>query len=177
MLKNKTCSVDGCEKDFYCKLLCNMHYLRKVRTGEVGEAEPRHKIHRNLEIDWNDRDQVRKYYREVHATGYYKNRREEGRKTDPDFEKTIKSMHNKRFGGLREAVLERDNYCCQHCGMTDEEHREKWDCQVSLHHIDGQGSHSETKNHTMENLLTLCKSCHSIEDWKRIKKARRCIDK
>lgn len=63
-----------------------------------------------------------------------------------------------RFGGYRELVLKRDNYQCQICGI---------DKYLVVHHIDGSGNDRETKigknkaNNTTENLITLCRGCHS----------------
>lgn len=70
-------------------------------------------------------------------------------------------MHRKRFGGLREAVLERDGYCCVECGMTREEHRDRWGRDLTIDHIDGEGRNSEEPNNEMNNLRTLCLSDHT----------------
>jgi hypothetical protein len=72
-----------------------------------------------------------------------------------------------RFGGNRQYVLERDGYKCQECGMTDAEHREKWNRQITIDHIDGQGRYSETQNNDVSNLVTLCLSCHGRKDVQR----------
>ena len=62
---------------------------------------------------------------------------------------------NKRyFGGNRDKVLERDGYKCVRCGNS----RKK---DLIVHHIDGLGRTSEEKNNNMDNLQTLCLSCHS----------------
>lgn len=37
-MRNATCSVDGCNRPFYCKLMCRVHYTRIRETGEVGPA-------------------------------------------------------------------------------------------------------------------------------------------
>jgi 5-methylcytosine-specific restriction endonuclease McrA len=52
--------------------------------------------------------------------------------------------------------LERDGYRCQHCS-TDQ--------ILEVHHIDGRGTTTpkELRNHALENLLTLCTSCHAKE--------------
>lgn len=78
--------------------------------------------------------------------------------------KSILSMHGARFGRLRSRVLERDNYTCRVCGMTDGEHREKWNREITVDHLDGNGRYSDKKNNTMENLWTLCLSCHGRRD-------------
>lgn len=37
-MRNATCSVDGCDRPFYCKLMCRMHYGRVRDTGSAGPA-------------------------------------------------------------------------------------------------------------------------------------------
>jgi len=59
-----------------------------------------------------------------------------------------------RFGGNREKALERDLYTCQKCGAN---HHIK---KLEVHHIDKQGRHKEIQNHDLNNLLTVCASCH-----------------
>lgn len=34
----KLCSVDGCNRPFYAKNMCSMHYKRAKKTGSVGQA-------------------------------------------------------------------------------------------------------------------------------------------
>jgi len=62
-------------------------------------------------------------------------------------------------GGLREAVLERDDRACVQCSMTDEEHKAKWSRPITVDHKDRDRSHN-----TMENLQTLCLTCHGKKD-------------
>jgi len=74
-----------------------------------------------------------------------------------------------RFGGNRHVVLERDNFTCQLCGMTDTNHRQQFNRSITVDHKDGQGRYSPTKNHTLENLWVLCLRCHGRKDVKRRK--------
>jgi 5-methylcytosine-specific restriction endonuclease McrA len=71
------------------------------------------------------------------------------------------------FGGNKKMVLERDNYTCQECGMTNEEHIKRWSRNITVDHIDGNGRNSKTKNNNLDNLITLCLSCHGRKDEKR----------
>lgn len=66
---------------------------------------------------------------------------------------------NHANGGLRDAVLKRDNYSCVRCGMTDKEHKERWNRPITVDHKD-----KNKKNNTMENLQTLCLRCHGKKD-------------
>lgn len=62
-------------------------------------------------------------------------------------------------GGLRSKILKRDGYKCRHCGMSDQEHKERWNRPITIDHID-----QNRNNNTMENLQTLCLSCHGKKD-------------
>lgn len=69
---------------------------------------------------------------------------------------TQRAKDNYMFGGNRQAALERDKFTCQHCGATSDLH---------VHHIDGNGvtSARETRNNAIDNLVTLCRGCHTKE--------------
>jgi Trp operon repressor len=70
------------------------------------------------------------------------------------------------FSGNRELVILRDNEKCINCGMTREEHKEKYGRDITVDHIDGNGRSKEAalKNSELENLQTLCLSCHGKKD-------------
>ena len=71
---------------------------------------------------------------------------------------------SKEWKETREYVLKRDNYLCQHCGELAEEVHHKihltpfniTDASISL---------------GADNLVSLCKNCHSIEHNETIKQA------
>lgn len=68
----------------------------------------------------------------------------------------LKDHHNKkRFGGNKFKAMERDEYKCRNCGI---------DKNLEIHHIDGTGYKSigdpKKSNNSLENLMTLCHSCH-----------------
>ncbi len=73
------------------------------------------------------------------------------------------------FGGNRFKVLERDRYSCVKCGMTNSEHKKRWKREITVDHIDGNGRNSKTKNNKLDNLQTLCASCHCRKDIARRK--------
>ena len=78
-------------------------------------------------------------------------------------------MHKIRFGGIRETVIYRDGEKCVICKMTRIEHKKRWNLDISIDHIDGQGRNTKNPNNKPENLRTLCLSCHgridSLRGW------------
>jgi 5-methylcytosine-specific restriction endonuclease McrA len=69
-----------------------------------------------------------------------------------------------QFGGNRVKVLERDNYTCQKCNRTHHE------VKLIVHHKDGSGRKHKATNNKMNNLVTLCRGCHSkLHNTKAIK--------
>ena len=57
---------------------------------------------------------------------------------------------------LKEQIRQRDDYICQLCGISQDEHVELIDDKLSVHHID-----YDKTNNVSSNLISLCKSCHS----------------
>jgi len=73
-------------------------------------------------------------------------------------------LNNLRFGGQRQEILERDNWACQKCGMSQEQHILLFNRGLTIDHIDGQGRKSKNPNNDPENLITLCLRCHGFKD-------------
>ena len=69
-----------------------------------------------------------------------------------------------RFDGLRTKVLERDNFKCIKCGMTNKQHYVLYARCLTIDHIDGKGRNQEVKNNDLSNLQTLCLVCHGKKD-------------
>ena len=61
---------------------------------------------------------------------------------------------NYAFSGNRAKALERDGFACCHCRTQSD---------LCVHHIDGNGTTSprESRNNSLDNLMTLCRSCHT----------------
>ena len=63
---------------------------------------------------------------------------------------------------LKNSIRKRDNYECQNCGMTEEEHLIVKGRILSVHHID------YNKNNCNEyNLITVCDSCNTRANFNR----------
>lgn len=76
-------------------------------------------------------------------------------------EKGYSETSHYRVGKLRKRVLVRDRFRCVSCGMTDEEHRQRWNRPITIDHKD-----RNRKNNSLENLQTLCLRCHGRKDLK-----------
>jgi len=72
----------------------------------------------------------------------------------------------RRFGGNKQLALERDNFQCLNCGMSQEQHFILFNRGLTVDHIDGKGRNSEVKNNSLDNLQTLCLRCHGHKDAK-----------
>jgi hypothetical protein len=69
---------------------------------------------------------------------------------------------------LKENIRKFDNYICQNCGMTEEEHLITIGTILNVHHID-----YNKKNCNKNNLITLCRQCnlranYNREYWKEL---------
>jgi hypothetical protein len=63
---------------------------------------------------------------------------------------------------LKYKVRTRDNFECQNCGMTEEEHLSVYGFCLEVHHID-----YNKKNNKLINLITLCKQCNIRANYNR----------
>ena len=78
----------------------------------------------------------------------------------------LKKLSDRSWDKIRKKVYERDKWTCQICGKH---------CQakdIQCHHIT---PYRISHNDDMENLITLCRSCHMREEWKHYRKGRRFI--
>lgn len=70
----------------------------------------------------------------------------------------------------KRAAIKRDR-ACKHCGMTPEESKEKYNANLEVHHIKPFRYFSSPEDaNVMDNLITLCKSCHKKAEWEFHKK-------
>lgn len=63
---------------------------------------------------------------------------------------------------LKHKIRQRDNFICQCCGMTEEEHVEKYGKCLTIHHIDYNKKNCEKKN-----LITVCIGCNTKANYNR----------
>jgi len=72
-------------------------------------------------------------------------------------------VYPKEFNNeLKEEIRKRDNYTCQHCGITEEEHIIVFGKILTVHHID-----YNKQNCNEDNLITLCGSDNTRANYNR----------
>ncbi len=116
-------------------------------------------------INWKDKEQVKKYRKKWRQENKeeLKIYAEEYHRRNPEIRKKVWDKH--MYGGNAQAVLERDNFECQDCGMTQEQHIIVFGNRLNIHHKDitGKSTKKPFKNNDMDNLRTLCIRCHTTE--------------
>lgn len=161
-MKNKTCTVKECIRKYKAKNYCNMHYLRWIRNGSAGEMSERKLPNGTLRILGEPyKKEYFRFYRQLR--GY----------------KSLPYMNKIRFGNVREAVILRDDECCVNCGMTREDHKEKFGRDITVNHKDHCSKRSNNDsffgkpNNELSNLETLCLHCHGSVDGRYSVKLRK----
>jgi len=84
-------------------------------------------------------------------------------------------FYGENWDNVREEIIKRDNEQCQSCAMIRKRCREKYNTDLSVHHIiprenyrkdDGTIDFDEANK--QENLITLCSKCHTFFERKDI---------
>lgn len=65
------------------------------------------------------------------------------------------------WDSIRKQIRERDNYTCQHCGITENDWKHISGQSLQVHHIE---LYRISKNNHPTNLITLCNRCHTKAD-------------
>jgi len=79
----------------------------------------------------------------------------------------------KRWDTIKKLVKERDDYTCQHCGITEKEWMIKVGQPLQVHHII---LYRISKNNEFNNLITLCGSCHRKADSKNLRELKKPVE-
>jgi len=73
------------------------------------------------------------------------------------------SGYSLEFFKIKDIIRKRDNFECQNCDTTEEEHITVYGKTLTVHHID-----YNKKNNRERNLITLCNSCNLRANFNRI---------
>ncbi len=119
---------------------------RRARLGEVYREYERQRYADNPE---SKKASKKDYYKRARQrTAFFEDLKRRARIAQNKY------RDNALFGGNKELVFKRDGYECKVCGVKE---------PLCIHHIDGNGTTTpiEQRNNAIENLVTLCFSCHS----------------
>jgi len=107
------------------------------------------------------KDLCRRCYDKKHRDRILKSHREWDKR---NAHKKKQSSNKFYFSGNRDLALERDNWECQECGMSQEKCIVVFNRALSVHHIDENGLNvsKKEKNNDLDNLITLCTRCHNL---------------
>jgi len=107
------------------------------------------------------KEEIKKYRREWRLK--HKDRLNKERKiwADKNRKELRKQWDISKFGGNRQEVYERDNFQCQECGMTQEQHILLFNRKLDIHHRDWKGRNEKSPDNSLDNLITLCLRCHA----------------
>ena len=154
-MKTKKCSNCGIEKS-----LENFYQGKSYAHGIASVCKEcqieyqKQRYHSNIEVL---REYQKNHFRE-NGERYREYKREHYKKTPEIYIEKRKVKYNKkRFSGNKYIVLERDKYKCQKCGA---------DASLVVNHKDGSGRGKIINNNNLDNLVTLCNSCHPKLHWK-----------
>lgn len=82
---------------------------------------------------------------------------------EDDIERYREYMASEDWRTRREEFLAQpDNQWCFDCGVTREQHREFWGCDISVHHV----SYRRVGAELDADLQTLCRTCHDFRESK-----------
>jgi len=73
-----------------------------------------------------------------------------------------KKNYGTNWEEVRKRALSRDRWRCQHCGLSNSDHNEKYGDSLHVHHIQPLHQFDEPENaNFLANLITLCQVCHN----------------
>jgi hypothetical protein len=85
------------------------------------------------------------------------------------------SYYQTKWQELRTQIYERDNYTCQICGIhCNGKNRKNGKSRIQCHHII---PYRISQDNSLENLITLCASCHMEEERKYYSKIKGALSR
>jgi len=164
---------------YFCNASCQLNY--EYSTGKRNKkdivSKAQNIAHKKLkQHNWLNNVESRENLRKIQQSEEYRLKMSEMRIGDknPMFGKYGKEAGHYKGGSLRlfktafrgigwklkkAKIKERDNYCCQKCGINEEELIQN----LQVHHI---VPYKCTQDNSDENLITLCSKCHASEEPK-----------
>lgn len=90
---------------------------------------------------------------------------QEGEK-HPRFNPDYDADYGPHWRNIRQHIRERDNFCCQNCGVTQNEYIQAYNRKLDVHHITPLSEFSDIEEANKDsNLITLCLPCHRKAEY------------
>lgn len=88
----------------------------------------------------------------------------------PRYDEKSTKRYGENWSYIREKVIKRDSEVCQSCGISREKHLTVKNIDLDVHHIKPRKEFIENnmsidEANEMDNLETLCRSCHMNKEW------------
>lgn len=138
----------------------------KVRQEYVPESEVKEELEYYLTLDLTIKQMSelmavdsKSITNRLHRFGLQQGRRSGNR--HPDWRGGHSRYRGEDWYAQRHATIKRDNYTCQICGVTIDELESSQ--YMHVHHI---VPYRLTQDNSLDNLITLCASCHNKEEAK-----------
>jgi 5-methylcytosine-specific restriction endonuclease McrA len=158
----------------FCTPSCHGEWISEHNTGE---NNPRFNPDLTVSCEWcgkehqksqNKIERNEKHFCSMNCRGEWQSENRRGR----NHPRWIEDNNRISYGGYwekqRKKRLKRDSHECVVCGKSNEQHKMDHGKGLDVHHITKarkflreDGSIDEGKAHRLENLITLCISCHS----------------
>lgn len=138
------------------KVVANAHFNRKFCSYKCKRSYNYSKNYEKERIAYKKYYDNNKEYHLERAKRYY-HQVDKSHLRKINNKATYKYKDKVRFDGKRQQILKLHNHQCDFCGKKD---------GLCIHHKDGISYHNSPKaNNDFENLLVLCRSCHSTLHW------------
>jgi len=137
----KKCKKCGLEKN-----LSEFYKNKRTKDGLFPECKKC-----NIERTRKWQNENKEWARKIDNNRYYANR-------EKRLALSKEVWANREWKGLREDILKRDGYKCVRCGMSQEEHMNKWGRDLNIDHIN-----HDRKETTIDNSQTICVRCHGYK--------------
>jgi len=138
--------------------VCGKKYIRKSHNGKYCSPRCLRKITYLNHIEDRRNRGIKRYY--LHHEEALKYMSEYGKRN-----RELKNWYRnlRSFGGIKKDILTRDGNKCCGCGSIK---------RIGIHHMDSTGIKDANKettkyvNNSIDNLITLCNSCHRrLHEW------------
>jgi len=153
--------IENAENHF-CSAQCQGKYITKHRSGE----DSPHFQQITVGCDNCDDDVTRPPHRILNVENTFCSRKcrieFQCGEDHPRWRGGCEQYYGPTWPSQRRKTLERDEYECQDCGMTRDEHYEQWGHDLEVHHKTPIKTFDDTAEaNKLSNLITLCKRCHT----------------